>query len=186
MTILFKKTLNEPAFRRPSNMKFRFAYIVSTYLLLLLVTACKAKPAIPADAMPDIGIPAEEMNTKLHLTAPNGWNSFKIGDVIGLNVEGTSEDQIAFPPDYGARMFVYQNGQWKEIANFMTYPEGLIILSPRKGNVFNDGTADLAPIFTNTTNPVTLRIILVGSIYRDGKVTAEKTAGYIDVNLTPK
>jgi len=167
-------------------MKLRFAYLVSVSLLLFLVTACKAKPTIPTDAMPDIGIPAEEMNTKMEITAPDGWNTNKIGDHIGLNVGVISEDQISFPPDYGARMFIFQNGQWNEVANFMTYPGGSIVVSPRNGNYLNDEATDVLPILSDVKTPVTLRIILVGSIYRDGKVTAEKTAGYIDVNLTPK
>jgi hypothetical protein len=167
-------------------MKLRFDYIKGISLLLLLVTACKAKPTIPADAMPDIGIPPGEMNTKIKLTAPYGWNTFKVGDVVSINVEGISEDQIAFPPDYGARMFIYENNQWKEVANFTTYPDGSIVLSPRKGNPFNDGGTALDPILTDMANPVTLRIILIGNIYRDGQITAEKTAAYIDVNLTPK
>lgn len=167
-------------------MKLRFVNIIGISLLLLFVTACRDQPSIPAGTMPDIGIPAEEMNTKVQLTAPDGWNTFKIGDVIGLDVGIISEDQIAFSPDYGARMFTYQDGHWKEIANFMTYPEGSIILSPRHGNYLNDGAADIDPILPDTTNSLTLRIILVGNIYRDGHVTDEKTAAYIDVNLTPK
>jgi hypothetical protein len=167
-------------------MKLRFGYIIGIPLLLLLITACKDQPSIPAGVMPDIGISAKEMNTKVQLTAPDGWNTFKIGDVIGLDVGVMSEEQIAFPPDYGARMFIYENNQWKEVANFMTYPEGSIILSPRKGNYLNDGSANLDPMLTDATHPVTLRIILVGNIYRDGQVTNEKTAAYIDVNLTPK
>jgi hypothetical protein len=167
-------------------MNLRFNYVVGLSLITLLIASCKDKPSIPAGVMPDIGIPPEEMNTKMHLTVPDGWNTFKIGDHVGLNVEVTSEDQIVFPPDFGARMFIYGNNQWKEVANFMTYPDGSIVLSPSNGNPFNDGATDVVPILPDTEKPATLRIILVGDVYRDGQVTSEKTAAYIDVNLTPK
>jgi hypothetical protein len=166
-------------------MKVRFDLVIS-FSLLLLITACKDKPLTPAIPMPDIGIPHEEMNTKIHLTAPDGWNTFKIGDEVSLSVEVISNDKISFPPDYGARMFILENSKWKEIPNFMKYPEGNLIISQTNGNYLNVGGAPVDPLIPDQTKPVLLRIILVGNIYRDGQVTAEKTAAYIDVKMTPK
>jgi len=135
--------------------------------------------------MPDIGIPKEEINTRLHLTAPQGWNTFKNGDIIGINVDVVSADQIAFQHDYGAKIFMLEDGKWKEVANFMKYPDGYIVLSQSNGDPFKQGDAGVDPILPELNEAITLRIILIGNIYIDGQITDERTAGYIDVEIKP-
>ena len=83
-------------------------------------------------------------------------------------------------------MFIYEENQWVEIANFMKYPDGYLVLSSLGDNPFSKyGAPAVDPILPDTSKPVTIRIILVGNIYRDGQITDEKTAAYIDVELKP-
>jgi hypothetical protein len=97
-----------------------------------------------------------------------------------------SKNQVIFLHDYGARMFLYQNQEWVEIPNFMHYPEGSIILSPAGNDPFKLGDASIHPILPDENQPATIRIYLVGHIYKDGQITPEATAAYIDVELKPK
>jgi hypothetical protein len=41
------------------------------------------------------------------------------------------------------------------------------------------------PILDGYGKPISLRIILIGNIYRDGQVTEEQVAAYLDVELKP-
>jgi len=152
----------------------------------MVTTACISTASIPGDEMPDIGIPESMMNTKIKLEAPDYLNSFTIGETIDLTAEVIANDQVAFAHDYGARMFIYEEPQWVEIANFMKYPDGYLVLTPSSDDSFSKyGAPAVDPILPDTSKPVTVRIILVGNIYRDGQITDEKTAAYIDVELKP-
>jgi hypothetical protein len=135
--------------------------------------------------MPDLGVSINNYNNDIQISAPEGWNTFNIGDDIGLNVEVISEYPIAFPRDFGARIFMYQDQEWMEIQNEMDNPEGIVILSPTKDDPFNSGTAIISPDLPDNNKLVELRIVLIGNLYLDGQITEDITAGYIDVELTP-
>jgi hypothetical protein len=142
------------------------------------------KTAPPIPQMPDIGIPDNEINSRFKLTAPEGWNTFKTGEVIGLSIAVISDDQIAFKTD-GAKIFLLEKETWVEIPNFMNYPQGYDLLSPSKNDPFKQGATVVVPQIPDENGNALVRIILIGNIYRDGQITDELTAGYIDVKLTP-
>lgn len=152
-------------------------------LVFILTISCTRGPT--EKTMPDIGIPSSEMNSKVQLLAPDGWNKFKTEDNVMLAVKGISSDQVLFKSDYGARLFILQDNNWKEISNGVDYSDGNIVLYPFENNYLNYGSVVLRPRLPDSTKPVTVRIILVGNIYRNGQMTNEVTAGYIDVNLKP-
>jgi hypothetical protein len=155
------------------------------FLSLLVFFAWGCEDRTELAPMPDVGIPVVEMNTRIHLQAPDGWNSFKIGDVVGIDVEVISDDQIAFSHDYGAKIFIYEDQEWREIPNFMKYPEGNMILTQANGNYFKHGGVELDPIFPDGSKSVVIRVILIGNIYRNGQITNEQTAAFIDLKLKP-
>ena len=116
---------------------------------------------------------------------PETINTFKTKESINLVIKVISSDQIWFKSDYGVRLFVYEDAKWDEVGNDENYPTGNIILSPADNDAFKNGATVIWPRLPDSTKPVTIRIILVGNVYRDGKMTNEVTAGYIDVNLKP-
>lgn len=134
--------------------------------------------------VPDIGIPEEEMNSRVQLEAPEGWNTFKNGEVIGLNIIVISDDQIAIKSD-GAKIFLLQDGVWEEIPNLLKYPAGFNLFSPSKDDPFEQGAIAILPQIPKEVQTVKLRIVLIGNIYRNGQITDDQTAAYIDVELTP-
>jgi hypothetical protein len=166
-------------------MKKSYKHIIYITAVLFLIVACENKSLVPPTDLPDIGIPPDEYSKDFKLSAPEGWNTFKVGDAVGLAVEVVSSDQIAFAQDFGARLFIYENNQWVEVANFMNYPEGYLILSPAKNDPLKFGAAFVDPLLPDSNRAVTLRTVLVGNIYRDGKITDEIAAAYIDVDLKP-
>lgn len=149
-------------------------------VLVLLLGACESKPDLP----PEFDFPQEEINTRVKLSAPAGWNTFKIHNRVELLIEVVSDDQIAF--DFDARMFIYKDNQWIEVENVpTTYPEEKQILSPARGDHNKVGMASVYPILPDPAYPVKLRLVVVGNIVRDGQITEEQTAAYIDIELKP-
>jgi hypothetical protein len=164
-------------------MRLKNTLFISLVLVVCIISACKGN--VTEKTMPDIGVPSNEMNSKLELLAPDGWNKFKSGFPITLAVKGISSDQILFNSDYGARLFIYKDNNWIEISNGEEYPEGSTILYPFENNYLRIAAVNLWPKLQDTTKPVSVRVILVGNVYRNGQMTDEVTAGYIDVNLKP-
>lgn len=135
--------------------------------------------------MPDIGIPQAEINTRIKLLAPDGWNTFEQGDDMSLVVDIYSDDQIQFTYDFGARMFMLEDQEWVEVQNSVRYPSGSFVLSPSEGNLQKTGAVVLDPVIPQTDHSVLLRVFVIGNIYSNDQVTDEKTATYIDLELNP-
>lgn len=152
-------------------------------LLVVLHSGCNVHTSIAP--MPDIGVSENEMNTQIHLETPSAINTFRIGEPISISVDVTSTHQIAFPFDNIVRIFVLKEKQWVEVPNLTKYPQGYLVLSPSKDSQLNTGVVPIFPVLSETNKEVLVRIILIGYIYRERKVTDEQTMAYIDVKLKP-
>lgn len=159
--------------------------LVAGLTILMLLAACKITPKVE---MPDVGVSIHEMNKEFQLSVPVALNTFKIGGEVFLEVKVISTNQVAFERDFGARLFILENDQWTEIPNSMGYDyleSDIFVYMPYADNPFNLGATVVVPKLPDTKQTSTVRIILVGSIYRDGQVTNEKVASYVDVDLKP-
>src|SRR5215207_2522030 len=88
----------------------------SIVILLFLLTSCSAKSAAE---IPDVDVSVYDLNTKITLDAPSGWNTFKIGDTITLSITNDSENVVVFDANFGTRVFVYKDKKWKEIEDMI-------------------------------------------------------------------
>lgn len=157
------------------------ALIAASFALL---ASCRAE-AQPV-GMPSVDIPADALNEQIRLSAPAGWNTFKVDSPVGLLVEVTGTETIIFPPDFGIQPFRYSDGEWVEVEQVpTTYVHGDVIVPPSGGNPLVTGTARTFPILPDTDKPVLLRIFVFGHMYRDGTATDDKVGAYIDVLLEP-
>ena len=117
-----------------------------------------------------------------------GYNTVIENDEpMGISVDVKPPDHIAFDGDYGVRMFIFENGKWVEIENAVNYGDFLhkVAIVPMEGSLDREGFVSLVPKYPNLKQRTPLRIVLIGKMVRDGNVTEEKTAGYIDLILTP-
>jgi hypothetical protein len=162
-------------------------HFVSVMLIVscLMLTDCATDNAKTNISAPDIGIPVSQINTQIYLTAPLGWNSFKLKDDITLDVEVVSENEIAFASNYGVRFFTNSDGQWLELENMMRYPSFNLVLSPAKGDYFKHGAIIASPGFSTMDKAITVRMYVIGNIVKNGNITEERTATFIDINLKP-
>ncbi len=72
-------------YERNNRMRMYTELLICLSLLFVAHTACRS--SLSKVDTPDVGFPAEEMNTQIRLQAPQGWNTFKIGDSVNLAVE---------------------------------------------------------------------------------------------------
>lgn len=155
------------------------------WLVSVLMNACISRPDL--ENMPEIGIPAENLNVQVQVFAPKGWNTFKINEPIELEIYVTGSEEIIFPPDFGIKTFLYDTGNWVEILETVpiSYSHKDVVLQPYNGNLFLAGAARAFPILPRANNPTLLRIFVFGHLYRNGEATDEKVGAYVDVILRP-
>jgi hypothetical protein len=158
----------------------------SIFILLLLFVSCSTKP--PTD-LPDVDISVDDLNTKISLDAPSGWNNFKIDETITLSITNTSESVLVFDPNFGTRVFIYEDNEWKEtedkIKNF--YNDDIFI-HPGAGDsdpTRNMEATSVRPELGNLKKTITIRIFIVGNLYENNTKTNKQTGAYIDVLLKP-
>ena len=150
-------------------------------VLLASLTACFSNPLPEVD---EIQISSEELNNKISLTVPNGWNDFKIGDKVTLSIVNVSEDRIIFDSHYGIRIFMYEKEKWIEIKNqLIRLNTENIILVPNKVDTTATGTITILPKLNSQSNRLTIRVYVVGYLYKDNKKTDEKAGAFIDIVL---
>ncbi len=155
--------------------------------LSLVQAGCRSGGNNPEEELNEsLGLASEAVNSRFTVEAPPNWSTFQIGDGIGLQVKVVSEDEISFAHNFGARIFTRVEDRWVELENAIRYPEGSIILSSRPQPTRKAQIVIVAPIITDSDTPTTVRIILFGKIFRDGKVTSEITAASINIDLYPK
>ena len=134
--------------------------------------------------MSEIGADVQE-NKYLQIIAPEGWNSFKTGESISLMVRNISENQIAFAPDFGAKMFIRTDKEWVEVENKITYKNDPSTLDP-SDDWFVDKTVSpiVRPILSNDSVPYDIRVFIIGDLMENGKAS-KKVGSYIDLKLNP-
>jgi hypothetical protein len=174
-------------------------FTVPTILLFILsigLTACKSDPLQLQISQTPIEKqnPAIDMNTKIVLGIPLDFNThkpleFSVRDRIDLYIENQSENYIQFPPDNNLHFYAYNadNDSWVELENLTTtyFPDTPRILYPKSHDKYRPMRTSFHPYISNTTDPITIRVVVFGEISQDGTLTGEQFGAYMDLQLQP-
>lgn len=131
--------------------------------------------------------PNVNMNQYLKLTQVDdpGFHTTNLVQPIFLLLENISLETIQMPPDYGNKVLLFQekNINWLSIANSTEYlSKDNILLNPK--NQFRSGTAlSVTPTYEGIEDLITVRVVLIGQILKDGKATDQKVGAFADVEL---
>jgi len=157
------------------------------FLVGIMAQSCTAGQPQAPTGMPDVGIPAEGMNSEVRVITPDGWNTYEINDRVALEVEVIGSEHVIFPSDFGARVFANVDDQWVEVSLLPPARprQGQFLLSPSHGDPFERGEAIVYPILEESDRPVLIRVFVIGNIYQDGQTTDTRVAAYADVTLRP-
>ena len=152
--------------------------------LAIIGAGCSTGTAATPVGMPEVGLPTEAIDAQIRVWAPEGLNTFKINQPIGLAVEVLGSEQVIFARDFGNRMFQYANEEWREVENVPTdWGEGSFLLSPSNGDPMEWQETEVFPWFGETDSPILLRLFVIGHVYRQGATTDDAVGAYVDVIL---
>ena len=169
---------------QPMNKKIiTIAYII--ILILLAIVSCSKMNNSNIDDDFKQFISYEDVNSKIKFTMPDGLgNEYKIGGFVSLWLTNHTNNLIIFPPEYGLKLFIYNNGEWIQVENNMIYhPHEERHLLPKDQNGFLK--INCVPIIRNHSEPVLLRVLVVGSVQDKISGDSERVAAYYDVKLYP-
>jgi hypothetical protein len=167
--------------------------IPHTSLLLacsLLVMGCQhACRTARAEAAFNEMVPGVELNESARLRFHEELhNEFIIGGGITLLFENLSDTALWFDESYGARLFWCSpgEGQWVEVRDKVIHlsQTGELLGFRQIGNYLTIIIVqpDLPPL----SEPVWVRVVVVGQRFEGGKMTGEKVGAYKDVLLFPR
>lgn len=160
----------------------------------LIVAACLPSlallsnvPSQAEDAFQAIfeGVP---LNDSLELQYVEDPEAPPWSNVVSFVLTNTSDESVAFGPDYGARVFVLtEDGKaWREVRNTMGYLGDGEILEPRQGPTSNWGTIIVvAPEDEVFAKRSVVRIAVFGRIVENGQVTDKVVGAYATLEIDP-
>jgi hypothetical protein len=167
------------------TMQTKPAILLSLILLLILTSSCGAANIQKDIGFPDIGIPAEELNTRVVLTAPDGWNTFNTEDAVSFLIEIKGSDPVSFSYSTGVKLFFRQGDQWIEVENTGEFPQNVWTVEPANGDRRNLGSLIVWPELPDDSKEARLLVILIGNMDKGESSANEQTAGYIILHLNP-
>ncbi len=172
---------------------------VTLFIMLINVASCsktelpatsQATPASTQQVAFATTIPIDEMNTLIQLEqAPRSAGSLGLNPLLTvLYVSNLSGEVIGFPYDYGTKILRYSemNQTWTEVKNLNKYSPSWndILLEPKGWNSVDTKPVIVLPDISHTIQPIEIRIVVQGKIYRNGLPSADEVVAYIDIVLT--
>jgi|GEM_PF-4569101 len=155
---------------------------------LWLLSGCGRPTVPPREAAFASQVPFRVL-PGLRLVSPQIVKYGKGYYAIVMGLENESGEYIWFPTtQHGARSFIYSESEsrWVELEDREIGFEVEEILPPKGKEKWWFGIIRVAPILPpDVQPPVTIRVVVVGKIYRDGKPTDEEVGTYLDVTLPP-
>lgn len=157
-------------------------WLLLSFLILFGLSSCGMPNSSDNEQLPGIDLPITEYNQKVVLQDNAEFlNTYKLGSVFVLEINNQSKDEIIFPPDFGLKIFIREQGNWSEVENrtdFADYDNLLLTNSEWPSGldlVFMPYIADLDA----STN---IRVTIVGHV----KDKPDELVGaFIDLPLKP-
>jgi hypothetical protein len=180
--------------RRPSDLPDPSPLMkaITMFVLLLLLTSCAVLSSASLQGKgPEwqsfaADVPVSEWNRSLEVTIPQSPRFIGAAFVVDALLMNRSQKEISFPPDYGARAFIYSVAEdsWSEVENNMRYRGGVDILVPKSGPDSNwAALVTIIPDISNAAEGDLLRIVLVGDVVSGGATADERVGAYVDFEL---
>jgi hypothetical protein len=132
--------------------------------------------------------PEVSFNKEFRQTVVRNEINQKNGPSIYLRLENLSSSIIVFPEDFGVKIFTYSKEQkeWLELRNDSVYITNTIpMLKPKNQGPLRFMGVPLSPVIEGTGHEISIRIVVVGTVYEDDKATDRLTGAYTDLTLSP-
>ncbi len=160
--------------------------VIIKLVFLAQIVFCSCQPSLP-DELPDLGIQidAQQMNSELALSVSRGINSFKIGDVIGLDLSNLTSYNWEFNVQRDILIFSLENNKWIKVPDKMTDQGATDLVLDPKGK-FPHGRRGLV-ILPDLENTQTVQLRIIVLAHRKDPKSSESimTGAYTDITLLP-
>lgn len=168
-------------------------------IISILCCSCVLHPRIHMDAYDSFRqlYPQVEWNTQVVMensiitdqnTGLNKPSEYHWGDNLYIGVTPASASEIWFPYYFGVKTYVYENEQWKEIESELiniNFPRGDFIftnkLDSRKYRLIL-----IQPSIQDWNKAEDVRVVIIGKLVQNQKITDEQVGAYIDLTMHPK
>lgn len=167
--------------------KIRRRGYASLFVIFLALAACSAAMDSAREAEFAQFLPGEDVNKSLQMEVIEKDGAFTSEDTIDFLLRNAANEAIVLPHDFGARGFYYEpnSEQWIELKNMMRYsPDTLNLIVPSGGALSDRIIVGFDPDEEGIELPIRLRVLVVGSFYRDNETTDEKVAAFADAMIT--
>jgi len=159
-------------------------------VIIIIISGCGSYPLSDKEQQfaNIISIPYDDLNDKFRLAIPRGLDDIRFGSQINLELLNDSRDAILFPANFGITIFTFNEttDSWAEINNLVEYlPVGVKELYPLKKDSLGGGVIGVYPDIEDFTQPITIRVLMVGEVIREGISTNEFAGSYIDITISP-
>jgi hypothetical protein len=174
---------------------------VGFVILMVIIIATGCKP-ITSDSQFMQYIPTNDINDKIKILQPPTYGYDTTNQCVDLLVINNSSDLIRFPIGYGIRLFIYnsEKKEWTEIRNRQEYSVSVNGMDPESSKKVIETQGGLplrpnqdvngyhreisyCPDLDGYQYPVTIRSLIVGTIFQDNKPTNNKVAAYYDLTI---
>ena len=159
------------------------------FAIALLISSCGTPTS--SEALFAATVPVR-MDDELYLELVEIEYSFFGQPSVVLILENRSNESFWFPqPAYGTRIFTFSESDsaWVEVGEqyFIDLSEEEADILVPQGQEGHSSTLVVVhpDIPANNNEPVTLRIVVVGKVYKNGVPAGEEVGNYIDVTLQP-
>lgn len=173
------------------NNKIIRLFILLSLLISMVACSNKANRQKEDSFSKLLPISMSDMNDDIKLSLPGlggGIDRLNIDEFITLELNNQTNEVVVFPADYGLKMYLYnyEDEKWIKVKNLAEYnPEG----NPQ---VFPIGDSNLSKILISAlpgldtiSDPIDLRVVVIGTIYHEGIPTDKQVGAYIDITLQP-
>ncbi len=127
-------------------------------------------------------------NGDILLTIPEVWNTHKIGESIGLDIQNLSEKDFVYNQNDIQIYYLDSSNKWIKVNNKVVYVGGeqdMVVGSP----VVDSGALTTVGEFVDPdfhySQSTYVRVVIVGRFVMEDGTKSEQMATYIDVLLNP-
>ena len=83
------------------------------------------------------------------------------------------------------KVLIQQQDKWVPVGNKFEYGSKTNMIVPEETDPMGDAVVPIYPDVGSIRQPVKIRVIVVGTVYKDNEPTSTQTAAYVDWILYP-
>jgi hypothetical protein len=165
--------------------RFKLHEAFSVLILFGLTMGCVNQSQSERESSFNEFMPLQNANQELSLSIVR-LEDFQDPNPYFILVSNNASNSISFPIDYGIRLFHYDGYEWHEILDRMKHisAKDFVVLHP-KGQLLSQRDFSIAPDLPAQSQPLTIRVVVIGHMLSSDGSLGEEVSGYIDVEWRP-